>query len=96
MSDDIKELLRPKVNWRKVLRDFARSNVQVGSTVPMPSNRRFVGSDIYLPTPVSDTVPELSVTWTPLVLLECLPYFLAELSVFNDQATQVTRSLLGH
>ncbi len=81
MSDDIKELLRPKVNWRKVLRDFATEQCagREYGTYARP-NRRFVGSDIYLPTPVSDTVPELSCDMdTSGSCWNVLPYFLAEL-----------------
>ena len=80
LSDSIKELLKPRVDWRKALRDFV-SDRCVGKdygTYARP-NRRFVGSDIYLPSLVSETVPELLIAMdTSGSCWHALPYFLAE------------------
>jgi predicted metal-dependent peptidase len=80
LSDSFKELLRPKVDWRKVTRKFV-SEQCVGrdyGTYARP-NRRFIGSDIYLPSLVSETIPELLVALdTSGSCWAALPYFLAE------------------
>ena len=80
LSDSFKELLRPKVDWRKVTRKFV-SEQCVGrdyGTYARP-NRRFIGSDIYLPSLVSETIPELLVALdTSGSCWSALPYFLAE------------------
>ena len=80
LSDSFKELLKPKVDWRKVTRKFV-SEQCVGrdyGTYARP-NRRFIGSDIYLPSLVSETIPELLVALdTSGSCWSALPYFLAE------------------
>ena len=81
LSDSFKELLKPKVDWRKVTRKFV-SEQCVGrdyGTYARP-NRRFIGSDIYLPSLVSETIPELLVALdTSGSCWSALPYFLAEI-----------------
>jgi predicted metal-dependent peptidase len=57
LARDLGEMLKPKVNWRAVLAEFVRS-VCAGkdnSSWRRP-NRRFIGSDVYLPTMISERV----------------------------------------
>jgi len=57
LARDLGEMLKPKVDWREALQEFVRS-VCVGkdnSSWRRP-NRRFIGSDIYLPTMISERV----------------------------------------
>jgi predicted metal-dependent peptidase len=56
----IGELTAPTVNWREQLREFV-TNVCVGrdaSTWRRP-NRRWLAQDIYMPSPISETVGEV-------------------------------------
>lgn len=57
LARELGELLAPKIDWRDVLREFVKS-VCAGKDVSTwrRVNRRFVGSDVYLPTLVSETV----------------------------------------
>ena len=80
MSEEMQKLLRPKVDWRKVLREFVSEQCAGHdyATYARP-NRRYIGSDIYLPTSVSEAVPELLVALdTSGSCWSALPYFLAE------------------
>jgi hypothetical protein len=57
LARDLGEMLKPQVNWREVLAEFVRS-VCAGkdnSSWRRP-NRRFIGSDVYLPTMISEKV----------------------------------------
>jgi predicted metal-dependent peptidase len=57
LARDLGEMLKPQVNWREVLAEFVRS-VCAGkdnSSWRRP-NRRFIGSDVYLPTMISERV----------------------------------------
>ena len=81
MSDTVGELLKPHIDWRVVLREFARQQCagRDYSTYAKP-NRRFIGQGVYLPTSRSETVPELLVAMdTSGSCWSFLPYFLAEL-----------------
>lgn len=57
MDADITNLLKPKVNWRDAMRQFMRANCSGNDygTWRRP-NRRHIGSGLYMPTPVSETV----------------------------------------
>ena len=60
MDRQLDDLLIPKVNWREQLRDYVKS-ICAGrdtSTWRRP-NRRFLGSDIYMPTLISEKVGHL-------------------------------------
>ena len=81
VSGEITELLKPKIDWRKMLRHFVQELCKGSDygTYAKP-NRRFIGSDVYLPSPVSETIPELVIGMdTSGSCWEALPYFLAEL-----------------
>ena len=56
------ELLTPVVDWRKVLRDFVTEHCagRDESSWRRP-NRRYLGMDVYMPTLVGTTLPELVV-----------------------------------
>lgn len=61
LSRELGDLLTPKVDWREQLREFVKS-VCVGkdnSSWRRP-NRRFIGSDIYLPTMISERVQRVT------------------------------------
>ena len=57
---DIEELLKTKVNWRDVLRDFVQSTCRGNdySTWARP-DRRLIGQDVYMPSRYSERVDEL-------------------------------------
>jgi predicted metal-dependent peptidase len=59
---DFEELLQPKVDWRTALREFVSATC-TGSdyTTWRRPNRRYIGSDIYLPSGVSESVKEVVV-----------------------------------
>jgi len=81
ISEEIKQLMKPKLDWKKITRDFvqARCAGKDYGTYAKP-NRRFIGSNIYLPSPVSETIPELCIAMdTSGSCWSFLPYFLAEL-----------------
>ena len=87
LSEEIKQLMKPKLDWKKITRDFvqARCAGKDYGTYAKP-NRRFIGSNIYLPSPVSETIPELCIGMdTSGSCWSFLPYFLAELkSICKD------------
>jgi predicted metal-dependent peptidase len=62
MDRSLAELLEPKINWREMLREFVVSQC---SGHDMSSwrrvNRRFVGSGLYLPGHISESVGRLAV-----------------------------------
>lgn len=62
LARELGELLKPKVDWREVLREFVKS-VCAGkdaSTWARP-NRRLIGQDIYLPSLISETVGHIGI-----------------------------------
>jgi len=54
---ELTELLKPQIDWRKVLRDFVTDTCKGNdfSTWQRP-NRRFIASDIYMPTGITERV----------------------------------------
>ena len=59
---ELEELLKPKIDWREVLREFVKticSGKDASSWRRV--NRRFVGMDIYLPTLISERVGRILV-----------------------------------
>lgn len=60
MSRELGELLEPKVNWREVLREYVKSicSGKDASSWRRP-NRRFLSSDTYMPTLISERVGHL-------------------------------------
>jgi predicted metal-dependent peptidase len=57
---DLKDLLKPQIDWREVMRDFITTHCAGSdySTWRKP-NRRFVGAGYYMPSGVSERVEEL-------------------------------------
>lgn len=57
---DMADLLQPKIDWREVLREFITTTCQGKdySTWRRP-NRRFVASNIYMPSSVSEQIDEI-------------------------------------
>jgi predicted metal-dependent peptidase len=57
---DLGNILQPKIDWRQVLRDFITATCagKDFSTWRRP-NRRFIASDIYMPSSISEHVEEL-------------------------------------
>jgi predicted metal-dependent peptidase len=57
LDRELGDLMEPKVDWREVLREFVKSicNAKDASSWRRV-NRRFIGSDIYLPTLVGERV----------------------------------------
>ncbi len=57
LARELGDLLAPKIDWRDVLREFVKS-VCAGKDVSTwrRVNRRFIGSGVYMPTLVSETV----------------------------------------
>jgi predicted metal-dependent peptidase len=62
MSRELGDLLNPKVDWREMLREFVSSvcNAKDASSWRRV-NRRFIGSDIYMPTLIGETVGHIVV-----------------------------------
>tara|TARA_R100000951_G_scaffold29575_2_gene25562 strand:+ start:1290 stop:2474 length:1185 start_codon:yes stop_codon:yes gene_type:complete len=81
VSDEIGELLKPKIDWRKELRNFISQQCagQDYASYAEP-DRRFLSSGLIMPSPVAETIPELLVAMdTSGSCWDALPYFLAEL-----------------
>lgn len=57
MTREMEEMMEPKVNWRDQLREFVKSTCSSRDTSSWRRpNRRFIGSDIYLPTLIGEKV----------------------------------------
>ena len=62
LNREIGELLEPKIDWREMLREFVTSvcrNKDASSWRRV--NRRFLGSDIYMPTLIGERVGRLAI-----------------------------------
>lgn len=58
----IEELLKPKVDWREVMRDFISSMCRGKDELSWRRfNKRLVANGYYMPTPIAETVGELVV-----------------------------------
>jgi len=57
LARELGELIKPKVDWREQLREYIKS-ICAGKDVSTwrRPNRRFIGSDVYMPTLVSEKV----------------------------------------
>jgi len=57
---DLKDLLKPQIDWREIMRDFITTHCAGSdfSTWRKP-NRRFVGAGYYMPSGISERVEEL-------------------------------------
>lgn len=62
MHRELGDLLEPQIDWREVLREFVTSICNSKDTSSWRRvNRRFLGSDIYLPTMVGERVGKIAV-----------------------------------
>lgn len=62
MPRELSDLLTPKVDWRELLREFVTSTCSAKDASSWRRvNRRFIGSDIYLPTLIGETVGHIVV-----------------------------------
>lgn len=62
MHRELGDLLEPQVDWREVLREFVNSICMNKDTSSWRRvNRRFIGSDIYLPTMIGERVGSLAI-----------------------------------
>ena len=78
---DVGKILEPKVDWRDVLREFVQSTCagKDFSTWSKP-NRRYIGSDIYMPSTLSEQVRELVLAVdTSGSVMDKVNYFLSEI-----------------
>lgn len=78
----VDKLLEPKIDWRDVLREFVQSTCagKDFSTWSKP-NRRYIGSDIYMPSTLSEQVRELVLAVdTSGSVADCVHYFLSEIA----------------
>jgi len=97
LARELGELLKPKVDWREVLREFVKS-VCAGkdnSTWRRP-NRRFIGGDVYLPTLVSETVGHIviAIDTSGSIGGPELNAFLSEVAAVAEQVTPEKVDLL--
>jgi predicted metal-dependent peptidase len=61
-SRELSELLEPKINWRELLREFVSSICNNKDTSSWRRvSRRFIGSDIYMPTLIGERVGRIAV-----------------------------------
>jgi len=78
---DLDKLLEPKIDWRDILREFVQSTCagKDFSTWSKP-NRRYIGSNIYMPSTLSEQVRELVLAVdTSGSVVHCIKYFLSEI-----------------
>lgn len=62
MHRELGDILKPKVDWREVLREFVSSVCNAKDTSSWRRvNRRFVGMDMYMPTLVGERVGHIAV-----------------------------------
>ena len=62
LSRELGDLLEPQVDWREVLREFVKSICNARDTSSWRRvNRRFIGSDIYMPTMVGERIGSIAI-----------------------------------
>ena len=62
LSRELGDLLEPQVDWREVLREFVKSICNAKDTSSWRRvNRRFIGSDIYMPTMVGERIGSIAI-----------------------------------
>ena len=97
ISAEIKELLNPKVDWRDALRDIIKSIAKGHDDSSWRKyNRRFVGSDIYLPTTISVKLGRivLAQDTSGSVFGEPLMQFMSEVNSITQETTPEAIDLL--
>jgi len=62
MSRELGDLLDPQIDWREVLREFVKSICSGRDTSSWRRvNRRFLGSDIYMPTMIGERIGAIAI-----------------------------------
>ena len=62
MSRELGDLLEPQIDWREVLREFVKSICNARDTSSWRRvNRRFLGSDTYMPTMIGERIGSLAI-----------------------------------
>jgi predicted metal-dependent peptidase len=60
MNRELEDLLEPEVDWREVLREFVKATCSAKDASSWRRvNRRYLGSDIYMPTLIGESVGHL-------------------------------------
>ena len=88
MHRELGELLEPQVDWREVLREFVKSICAGKDTSSWRRvNRRFLGSDTYMPTMISERVGHLAigVDASGSIVGKVLSDFLSEVKGIADE-----------
>lgn len=91
------ELLKPKVDWRKELREFVKSVCAGRDTSSWRKpNRRFLGDDIFMPTMVSERVGHvvIGIDTSGSIGAEELNEFLSEVQSIAEEVSPETVDLL--
>lgn len=97
VSTEIRELLNPKVDWRDALRDLIKTIAKGRDDSSWRKyNRRFVGADIYMPTPISIKLGRivLAQDTSGSVYGEPLVQFMSEVNSIAQETTPEAIDLL--
>jgi predicted metal-dependent peptidase len=97
VSAEIKDLLNPKVDWREALREIVKAIAKGHDDSSWRKyNRRFIGSDIYMPTPISTRVGRivLAQDTSGSVFGEPLIQFMSEVNSITQEVTPEAIDLL--
>ena len=90
VSRDIQELLNPKIDWREVLRDFVKQIAKGHDDSSWRRfNKRLLGSDIYMPTAISQRLQciAVAVDTSGSIDREALAEFLSEIKSICEEVT---------
>ena len=90
ISRDIQELLNPKIDWREVLRDFVKQIAKGHDDSSWRRfNKRLLGSDIYMPTAISQRLQciAVAVDTSGSIDREALAEFLSEIKSICEEVT---------
>ena len=90
VSREIQELLNPKIDWREVLRDFVKQIAKGHDDSSWRRfNRRLLGSDIYMPTAISQRMEciAVAVDTSGSIDREVLDEFLSEIKSICEEVT---------
>ena len=90
VSREIQELLNPKIDWREVLRDFVKQIAKGHDDSSWRRfNKRLLGSDIYMPTAISQRMEciAVAVDTSGSIDREALDEFLSEIKSICEEVT---------
>lgn len=97
LGRELGEMLAPQVNWREQLREYVKSICSGKDASSWRRvNRRFIGSDIYMPTLVSERVGHLviAVDTSGSIVGKALNEFLTEVKGIAEEVTPEKVDLL--